>query len=518
MKPFANLYAAALLIVLIALQSCSGGNGTSNSDTGTNLYDTVFIASPTGVAAIAGDREATISWNPVFGATIYNIYWATASGVSKTAGAKISNVSSPFVHTGLSNSLTYHYVVTAGKNNLESAESSEATASPFAPPGFTSPLTKEPANLMDNAVTMNGSLINPIGYTTTVWFEYGTTTSYGNATSQTIYAAVGPLDITANLSGLLPATTYHHRLVTQNAGGIYNGSDKSFKTYAQPLTIATGLDAPASLIVDSSYVYFTETYAGTVSKVPKNGVTVTTLASGLTQPGSIALDSNSVYFGEFGALKKVGVNGGTVTTLAAVVNSPAMLRLDSSDIYWAENDIIKKVDINGGAIANILTGVAVNAFTTDPTSLYYIESGYVKKINKDGSGSPIFLTADVKAGGWLALGGSTLYFSVSDSTAGNAVKKVDVSGGAVSTVVSVSSNITYFTMDSGTLYWSEFYEGSVKKVDIAAGEITTLAVGQSYAYLTSGPIVSATDATDVYWIMTGNHFYPPLGSINKTPK
>jgi len=41
--------------------------------------------SPTNVTAVAGDGQVTISWDSVSGATSYNIYWATWSGVSKTS-------------------------------------------------------------------------------------------------------------------------------------------------------------------------------------------------------------------------------------------------------------------------------------------------------------------------------------------------------------------------------------------------------------------------------------------------
>ncbi len=89
-------------------------------------------SAPTGISATAGDGQATISWNAVSGATSYNIYWSTTSGVSKTNGTKISNATSPYVHTGRTNGTTYYYVVTAVNGYGESGESSQVSATPQA--------------------------------------------------------------------------------------------------------------------------------------------------------------------------------------------------------------------------------------------------------------------------------------------------------------------------------------------------------------------------------------------------
>lgn len=61
--------------------------------------------------ATPGDRQASISWDAVNGVT-YNIYWSITSGVTIANGTKISNVTSPYPHTGLTNGVTYYYIVT----------------------------------------------------------------------------------------------------------------------------------------------------------------------------------------------------------------------------------------------------------------------------------------------------------------------------------------------------------------------------------------------------------------------
>ena len=55
----------------------------------------------------------TVDWGPVAGATAYNLYWATTTGVSQASGNLIPGVSAPYIHTGRTNGTTHFYVVTA---------------------------------------------------------------------------------------------------------------------------------------------------------------------------------------------------------------------------------------------------------------------------------------------------------------------------------------------------------------------------------------------------------------------
>ncbi len=95
-------------------------------------------STPTGVAASAGNGQATISWSAASGATSYNLYMATESGVtksnysSKAGGMTHTSVTSPYTHASLTNGTTYYFVVTAVNAAGESAESSEVLATPSA--------------------------------------------------------------------------------------------------------------------------------------------------------------------------------------------------------------------------------------------------------------------------------------------------------------------------------------------------------------------------------------------------
>jgi hypothetical protein len=90
---------------------------------------------PTDVAMIAGDKQMTIRWKAVEGATSYNIYWSTAGGGSHDRRNKIEGVSSPYLHGGLTNGTMYRYVVTAVNFYGESRVSREVADIPRTVPG-----------------------------------------------------------------------------------------------------------------------------------------------------------------------------------------------------------------------------------------------------------------------------------------------------------------------------------------------------------------------------------------------
>jgi hypothetical protein len=100
------------------------------------------------------------------------------------------------------------------------------------------------------SATLNGSL-DPHGLTTTVHFQYGTTTSYGSATSLQTQTGNTYRNITANITGLMASTTYHFRIVATNSTGTTFGSDRTFTTLSPtgPPVVTT---SPATFIASFS--------------------------------------------------------------------------------------------------------------------------------------------------------------------------------------------------------------------------------------------------------------------------
>ena len=99
-------------------------------------------------------------------------------------------------------------------------------------------------NVTDSGATLNGT-VDPDGQATTYHFDYGTSPNYGQQVPASD-ASVGS-DSTSHsesqaLSGLLPNTTYHFRIVATNASGTTDGADQTFTTAAAP--VVTKVAAP----------------------------------------------------------------------------------------------------------------------------------------------------------------------------------------------------------------------------------------------------------------------------------
>lgn len=122
---------AGLAVLILLAPACGGSGGRGNGANGGRPV-------PSNVAAVAGISQVTVTWTPVAGATSYNIYRATAPGVTKVnyttipGGTLLTGVSSPFVNASLTPGTTYRFVVTAVDPTGESGESVEVSATPVA--------------------------------------------------------------------------------------------------------------------------------------------------------------------------------------------------------------------------------------------------------------------------------------------------------------------------------------------------------------------------------------------------
>jgi N-acetylneuraminic acid mutarotase len=112
-------------------------------------------------------------------------------------------------------------------------------------------VTTNPATLIASfSATLNGSL-NPDGLTTSVHFQYGTTTNYDFTTANQSYTGITNRNVSASISGLIASTVYHYRIVATNSAGTTFGGDRMFTTLS-----ATGspvvASSPATLIASFS--------------------------------------------------------------------------------------------------------------------------------------------------------------------------------------------------------------------------------------------------------------------------
>jgi hypothetical protein len=169
-----------------------------------------------------------------------------------TVGANVTT----YPDMGLTAGTTYYYRVGAYNASGDSAYSNEANSTTITIPPTA--ITQSATNITGTSATLNAT-VNPNGLETTVYFEWGTTTAYGNSTSSHS-AGNGITDIVMPdiITGLSPLTAYHYRVAAGNSAGTTYGSDVSFTTLA-PISLT--IDSPS----DGATIYAPNvTVTGTV--------------------------------------------------------------------------------------------------------------------------------------------------------------------------------------------------------------------------------------------------------------
>ncbi len=111
--------------------------------------------------------------------------------------------------------------------------------------------------------------IDPHASNTSYYFQYGPTRAYGAQTGVAdAGAGAATVKVALPVTGLLPYTTYHYRLIAVNAAGAKTGADSSFKTAKVPLSLQI-LAAPNPVLYGEPV-----TIQGTLSGTGNGGVPV----------------------------------------------------------------------------------------------------------------------------------------------------------------------------------------------------------------------------------------------------
>ena len=167
--------------------------------------------------------------------TIYFQYGLTASYGSTTSLGGIGTAAGNygFSISGLTANTLYHFrIVAYSSGGTTYGSDLTFTTSAQAPTA-----TTQAASSITSTSAQLNSYVNPNGASTTIYFQYGLTTSYGSTTiSGNIGTSAGNYGSTVSL---LPNTPYHFRIVAYNSGGTTYGSDASFTTAAQAPTATT---------------------------------------------------------------------------------------------------------------------------------------------------------------------------------------------------------------------------------------------------------------------------------------
>ena len=146
--------------------------------------------------------------------------------------------------TGLTSNTTYHFRSGASGDGGQFHGDDQSFTTLISNSVVTSVVTLAATAVDITSATLNGTA-NPNGWPSSAWFQWGTTTSYGNLTSSiNLGSGTNALPFSAQLAGLTPSTTYHFRAAATNSAGVLYGSDQSFESafapVVPPLVIMTG--------------------------------------------------------------------------------------------------------------------------------------------------------------------------------------------------------------------------------------------------------------------------------------
>src|SRR5712692_10496865 len=184
---------------VVSAYNSNGQSANSTEVSATPTAPATPPAAPTGLTATAGNALVTLSWSASSGATSYNLKRSTTNGSGYT------QVSAPtmtgYLDTGLTNGTIYYYVVSALNVAGESANSSQASATPV-------------NAIADVTITVDPTMTKPISP-----YIYGTNFYSGNTSPQP--------NFTLDRDGGNRWTAYNWETNASNAGSdyIYNNDN-----------------------------------------------------------------------------------------------------------------------------------------------------------------------------------------------------------------------------------------------------------------------------------------------------
>ena len=244
----------SLALLLLSVNLLSGCK--KDKSPGIPELTTTPVTDITSTSAVSG---GTITSDGGAEITARGVCWGTSADPttndSKTTdGAGSGQFASSL--DGLSTGATYH-VRAYAVNSAGTAYGDDLTFSTLSQAPVAT--TQAATGISGSSATLNGN-INANGFTATISFEYGTTTSYGHTIAAVPAQIPGSYNIGVNaiLTGLSSNTTYHYRIVAVSSAGTSYGSDMTFTTTGGSSQVTDGDGNVYNTVTIGSQVWITE--------------------------------------------------------------------------------------------------------------------------------------------------------------------------------------------------------------------------------------------------------------------
>lgn len=323
------------------------GGVTTHTITITDLaipeaFTDAVVGLPNGSTSLRGhvyaNNSTTTAWfewgtTKSFGAETTHVNVGAGIG-SATLAATISGLTYPG---------TYYYR-TVAQSAAGTSKGITRTIRTVAPPTVVSlPKLANSAS----SIMLAGS-VNPNRLALRAWFEWGTTSLYGNTTPvQEVTNLTTTQNLNATITGLVEGTIYHYRLVVNNGLGTFQGNDMTAAAVAQKVA--------GDLLVN---VNATHASAGSASWVNQGS-----LGGAFTRTGGAFLESNV----DDRTIPGVGFNGvnssyaGPVATSDISGNDPRTIEVWSLNPGFGPMDSIISLGRDGTRTQAVITHANQNS-------------------------------------------------------------------------------------------------------------------------------------------------------------
>jgi trimeric autotransporter adhesin len=343
--------------------------GTDFSFTTLALPPAVITTAATSITSSGATLNGTVNPNGVSATVTFEYGLTTSYGSTVTAtqspvsGTTPNNVSAPV--SGLQPNMTYHFRVVSTNNG----GTTYGNDMPFTTAAINASVITNFANPVGTTTaTLNGT-VTANNATTTISFEWGPTTAYGNTIGATPATANGmtATAVSANISGLTINATYHFRCVGVNVAGTAYGLDQTFTTNCVAPVIT--ISGPSTACAGSGgYVYTSQAGNSNYTWAVSAGGTITG-GSG-TNSITVTWNTSGAQTVSLNYQNTFGCSAPSPTVFNVVVNplpvitisGPAQVCAQSSgNVYTTQaGNTNYQWTVNGG---NITAGTGTNAIT-----------------------------------------------------------------------------------------------------------------------------------------------------------